>query len=211
MTPLRRQMIEDMQLHGYSKKTQECYLTAVKVLARHYRRSPDKLSEEEIREFFLYLVNVKHVARSTLRSASTVSSPPAVAGVSPRSEHSCSPPLLIRNRPQRPPRIANPPRVSQDPPPAHPMSGRFPGGGPRSAIQEEGTALNRAHSGCFPCGPSPPPCAPCRAQPYTYALATPTTTPRPFLPPLTDSGLSLPPPKEALSPCLIHRGKCPIK
>jgi site-specific recombinase XerD len=66
MTPLRRQMIEDMQLHGYSKKTQECYLTAVKVLARHYRRSPDKLTEEEIREFFLYLVNVKHVARSTL-------------------------------------------------------------------------------------------------------------------------------------------------
>jgi integrase/recombinase XerD len=66
MTPLRRQMIEDMQLRGYSKRTQECYLTAVKVLARHYRRSPDKLTEEEIREFFLYLVNVKHVARSTL-------------------------------------------------------------------------------------------------------------------------------------------------
>ena len=91
-----------------------------------------------------------------------------------------------------------------------PMSGRFPRGGPLSAIPQEGAAVNRAHSPSFTRRPPPPACAPCRAQPYTYALATPTTTPRPLLPPPTGPGLSLPPPKQALSPCLIHRGKCPI-
>jgi len=67
MTPLRRQMIEDMQLHGYSTKTQEAYVGAVKALALHYRRSPDQLSEEDIRQFFLHLINGKRVASGTLR------------------------------------------------------------------------------------------------------------------------------------------------
>lgn len=67
MTELRRRMIEDMQLHGYSEKTQQAYLIAVKALAKHYRKSPDQLNEEEIRQFFLYLVNEKDVASGTLR------------------------------------------------------------------------------------------------------------------------------------------------
>jgi site-specific recombinase XerD len=59
-------MIEDMQLHGYAEKTQQAYLAAVRGLARYYRRSPDELSAEEIRQFFLYLVNDKAVASGTL-------------------------------------------------------------------------------------------------------------------------------------------------
>jgi integrase/recombinase XerD len=49
MTQLRRRMIEDMQLHGFSEKTQHCYAAAVKGLARYFHRSPDRISEEEIR------------------------------------------------------------------------------------------------------------------------------------------------------------------
>jgi integrase/recombinase XerD len=67
MTQLRRRMIEDMQLHGFSEKTQHCYAAAVKGLARHFHRSPDRISEEEIREFFLHLVNERKAAGSTLR------------------------------------------------------------------------------------------------------------------------------------------------
>ncbi len=67
MTELRARMIEDMQLYGYSEKTQQAYLTAVRGLAKYYHRSPDQLSEEEIRQFFLYLVTEKGVASSTLR------------------------------------------------------------------------------------------------------------------------------------------------
>jgi integrase-like protein len=42
MTPLRQRMIDDMQLRGLSARTQETYVTAVRQLAKHYRRSPDE-------------------------------------------------------------------------------------------------------------------------------------------------------------------------
>jgi len=47
MTPLRRRMLEDMQLRGFSATTQECYARAVRQLAEHYHRSPDHLTEED--------------------------------------------------------------------------------------------------------------------------------------------------------------------
>ena len=49
MTPLRARMIEDMKLAGLAARTQEVYLQAVSALAKHYRRSPDRLTEEEVR------------------------------------------------------------------------------------------------------------------------------------------------------------------
>ena len=65
MTPLRQRMIDDMQLRGLSARTQETYVTAVRQLSKHYRRSPDRISEEELRQYFLYLANEKKVARAT--------------------------------------------------------------------------------------------------------------------------------------------------
>jgi integrase/recombinase XerD len=65
MTRLRQRMIEDMQLRGLSARTQGCYVAAVRQLAEHYRRSPDQLAEEDLRQYFLYLANEKHVARAT--------------------------------------------------------------------------------------------------------------------------------------------------
>ncbi len=65
MTPLRQRMIDDMQLRGLSARTQEAYVGAVRQLAQHYRRSPDRITEEELRQYFLYLANEKKVARAT--------------------------------------------------------------------------------------------------------------------------------------------------
>lgn len=65
MTILRQKMIEDLQLRGLAVRTQESYVQAVSQLARHYRKSPDQISEEELRQYFLFLKNVKHVSRST--------------------------------------------------------------------------------------------------------------------------------------------------
>jgi len=65
MTVLRQKMIEDMQLRGFALRTQEAYLLAVRQLARYYNKSPDLVTEEELREYFLYLKNVKHAARNT--------------------------------------------------------------------------------------------------------------------------------------------------
>jgi len=64
MTPLRQRMLEDLQLRGLSAKTQDAYLRAVRQLAEHYHKSPDLITEEELRLYFLYLKNDKQVSRS---------------------------------------------------------------------------------------------------------------------------------------------------
>ncbi len=65
MTTLRRRMLEDLQLRGLAPKTQPCYVDAVRHLAHYYQRSPDQLSEEELRRYFLFLLNEKKVAERT--------------------------------------------------------------------------------------------------------------------------------------------------
>ena len=64
-TPLRQRLIEDMQLQGLAVKTQDGYVRAVKQLAEHYHKSPDLITEEELRQYFLYLKNDKRVSAST--------------------------------------------------------------------------------------------------------------------------------------------------
>lgn len=66
MTRLRRRMMEDLQLAGYSPKTQKSYLDAVRNLAKYYMKSPDLLGEDEVRRFFLHLITVRKAARSTV-------------------------------------------------------------------------------------------------------------------------------------------------
>ena len=69
MTPLRQRMLEDMQLHGLSARTQQSYLGALRQLAVHYSKAPDLLSEDELRQYFLYLRNDRKAARSTITIA----------------------------------------------------------------------------------------------------------------------------------------------
>ena len=59
MTYLRKRMIEDLQLRGMGIVTQQRYVRAVQQLAEHYGKSPDKITEEELRDYFLYLKNVR--------------------------------------------------------------------------------------------------------------------------------------------------------
>ena len=65
MTPLRKRMIDDMISAGLSANTQAAYLRAVRGLAKHYRRSPDELSEAEVRSYFLHLRDERGVAHGT--------------------------------------------------------------------------------------------------------------------------------------------------
>ena len=67
MTPLRQRMIEDMTLAGLSANTKRLYTDAVRSLAKHYMRSPDQLSEEEVRAYLLYVKDEKRFAEGTLR------------------------------------------------------------------------------------------------------------------------------------------------
>jgi len=58
-------MIECLQLRGFSERTQEAYTRAVRQLAEHYHKSPDLITEEELRQYFLHIINVKHYSRNT--------------------------------------------------------------------------------------------------------------------------------------------------
>jgi len=65
MTELRKRMIESLQLRGYSERTQQCYVRAVRQLAVHYNKSPDLITEQELRDYFLFVINVKKWSRPT--------------------------------------------------------------------------------------------------------------------------------------------------
>ena len=65
ISPLRQRMLDDLQLRGLAPKTQEAYVRAVRPLAEYYHRSPDQLSEEEVRQYLLHLQRDRHVAAST--------------------------------------------------------------------------------------------------------------------------------------------------
>lgn len=56
-----------MRLAGLAEKTREGYVGAVYRLTKYFRQSPDQLSEEQIRHWFVYLTDVRKLAPSTLR------------------------------------------------------------------------------------------------------------------------------------------------
>ncbi len=57
-------MLQDLQLRGMSSSTQESYIYAVRKISEHFNKLPDQITENEIREYFLYLKNVKKYGRS---------------------------------------------------------------------------------------------------------------------------------------------------
>ncbi len=57
MTELRRRMIRDMTVRGFSPNMHESYIGAVRGLARHYRRSPAQLSAEEVQAYLAHINN----------------------------------------------------------------------------------------------------------------------------------------------------------
>jgi len=62
-------MIEDLQLRGKSKRTQESYVRVVRQLAEYYGKPPDQVNDEELRQYFLYLQNERQLSSSSCRVA----------------------------------------------------------------------------------------------------------------------------------------------
>lgn len=62
MTPLRRRMIEDMQLRNFSPETQRSYVHYIAEYAMYFKTSPDQLGPEAIREYQLYLTNERKMS-----------------------------------------------------------------------------------------------------------------------------------------------------
>jgi hypothetical protein len=56
MTALRKKMIREMELRNLSENTQRSYLQAVCGVAKHYMRSPDKMTKAMIEDYLLHLI-----------------------------------------------------------------------------------------------------------------------------------------------------------
>jgi len=67
--PLYQRMSDDLHLAGMAKRTHSGYLRSVRQLADHCSTSPENITEDQLREFFLHLKNEKHYATGTLRVA----------------------------------------------------------------------------------------------------------------------------------------------
>ena len=75
MTELRQRYLEDLRLRNYSPRTLKTYVECVSHFARYFKRSPEELGPEHIRQYQLYLVDEKKC--SWTRYNQTVCAPPS--------------------------------------------------------------------------------------------------------------------------------------
>jgi integrase/recombinase XerD len=66
MSPLRRRMIEDMQIRNLTPNTQRVYVEQVVRFARYFRKSPEHLGPAEIRAYLLHLAQDRHLSASSI-------------------------------------------------------------------------------------------------------------------------------------------------
>jgi integrase/recombinase XerD len=66
VTPLRKRMIEELQLRNLSAITKEQYVSAVERFARYFHQSPERLGPEQVRDYLLHLMNDNHATANTL-------------------------------------------------------------------------------------------------------------------------------------------------
>ena len=64
MGKLYKKMKMDMELKNYSPKTVECYLTQMRSYAKFFGQSPDKLSDQHIREYLHFLLKDKKASQA---------------------------------------------------------------------------------------------------------------------------------------------------
>jgi integrase/recombinase XerD len=66
MTHLRKMMLEELERRNYAQTTIDCYIQTVEDFARYFRRPPDQLTPEHIREYQAYLFRERKLAASTV-------------------------------------------------------------------------------------------------------------------------------------------------
>lgn len=66
MSRLRQAMVRELQLQRKAAPTIRSYVATVAQLAEHYRRSPDQLSLEQVRDWIHHLIVVRKLSDSTV-------------------------------------------------------------------------------------------------------------------------------------------------
>jgi hypothetical protein len=62
MTHLRKMMLEELERRNYAQTTIECYLRAVAEFSLHFRRPPNQLGPEHIRQYQAQLFGRRKLA-----------------------------------------------------------------------------------------------------------------------------------------------------
>ena len=62
-----QRMVDTLQLNGKGERTQQAYTRSVRMLSQFYDKTPDRVSEQELQEYFLQRKNVNHWSPKTLR------------------------------------------------------------------------------------------------------------------------------------------------
>jgi site-specific recombinase XerD len=66
MTELRERMVEELQRRNYAPSTIESYVHAVQEFSRYFKKRPDRLTQEDLRQYHLYLIRERKLAVSTV-------------------------------------------------------------------------------------------------------------------------------------------------
>lgn len=66
MSQLREQMVREMQLRSLAPRTRVIYADAVFQLAKHYMKSPDVLTDQQLQDYILFLANDRKLAWATI-------------------------------------------------------------------------------------------------------------------------------------------------
>lgn len=69
MTPLRQRMADAMLQRGFAAHTQDCYISAIYQMAKHYRRDPAGYSAAEVQAYLLHMVKDRHLSYSSMNVA----------------------------------------------------------------------------------------------------------------------------------------------
>src|SRR5438093_4366797 len=67
MRTIHERMEADLKLGGYSPGTRKIYLLYARLFAKYFKRSPEEMGADEIRNYLLYLIEQRHASRSTIR------------------------------------------------------------------------------------------------------------------------------------------------
>jgi Phage integrase, N-terminal SAM-like domain len=72
MTRLRKMMLEELERRNYSEATTRCYIRTVEDFSRRFKRSPDCLGPEHIREYQAELFKKRKLSPGTVVSSATL-------------------------------------------------------------------------------------------------------------------------------------------
>ena len=69
MTELRQRMLDAMVQRGFAERTQETYVSAIRRMAKHYRRDPATYTVQEVQAYLLHMVKDEKLSYSSMNQA----------------------------------------------------------------------------------------------------------------------------------------------